>query len=75
MYRTIIQLTEEQKACIAQFCSSENISQSALIRQAVDEFINRHDNTRKAAKDVFGIWKNRKIDGLECQNALRQEWE
>ena len=31
--------------------------------------------TRGKFHDAFGLWSNRKIDGLEYQRKLRAEWE
>lgn len=75
MHRTIIQLTDKQKDSIAKLSSDQNISQSALIRQAVEEFIQKHAQVTKATDDVFGIWKGRGINSLKYQDELRQEWE
>lgn len=79
MYRTIVQLTDAQKSIIALICKREQISQSALIRAAIDALIasNQHLKTKP---DVFGIWAKNNIaaqknDGLEYQRKLRQEWD
>jgi len=61
MIRTQIYLTEEEHEGISQLAKSMSTRQSALIRQAIDEYLTRKNPDGKLAKirKARGIWKNR----------------
>lgn len=71
--RTLIDITNEQVKALKEFCAKESISRAEAIRRAIDEFLSAklplNDNR------AFGLWKNKKIDGLKYQQRLRSEWD
>lgn len=71
--RTIIDLRTEQVDALDAVCRRDSISRAEAIRRAVDELLERE--ARIAAKQAFGLWKGRDIDGLKYQEALRREWD
>jgi Arc/MetJ-type ribon-helix-helix transcriptional regulator len=58
MVRTQIYLTEEENTAIARLSQSHGRGKSEVIRQAIDEFIQRRDTTGrlKALQAARGMW-------------------
>lgn len=72
--RTIIEIPKEVVEELDRIGTNENRSRASLIRDAIDDFLEtKTDRTDKTAS--FGIWKNRNVDGLDLQQALRSEWD
>ena len=61
MIRTQIYLTEEERASLKQLAEERGTSQSALIREAVDQYLKEHSQEERLAKlrAARGIWKGR----------------
>jgi metal-responsive CopG/Arc/MetJ family transcriptional regulator len=72
MSRILIDLPETQVAELAALVEIERRPRAAVIRQAIDVYIAQHKQTSEAS--VFGLWKDRKVDGLEYQQEIRSEW-
>lgn len=72
MSRILIDLPDAQIEELAAIVEAEHRPRAAVIRDAIMAYISQH----KAAPvtDVFGVWKRRKVDGLEYQQELRSEW-
>ena len=71
-------LTYQKKAIeqLAQICKAKGISRAEAIRRAVSDFIERQSRPdTNSAKKAFGIWKNKKEDGLRYEDDIRSEWE
>ncbi|MCK5784170.1 MAG: CopG family transcriptional regulator [Desulfobacterales bacterium] len=75
MIRTQIYLTERQRTELATISNSLGKKQSALIREAVDCFIDQAVHSRKDAvlREAAGIWKDR--TDLPGFTATRTEWD
>lgn len=75
--RTIIELSEEQLARLAEVADREGISRAEAIRRAVDAAYAdvAVAGSRAAREAVFGLWKGRKIEALRYVDKLRDEWE
>jgi metal-responsive CopG/Arc/MetJ family transcriptional regulator len=72
MSRILVDLPEAQIAELAEIMDAQQRPRAAVIRDAIDAYIAQHRPS--LASDVFGLWKGRKIDGLEYQQELRSEW-
>jgi metal-responsive CopG/Arc/MetJ family transcriptional regulator len=72
MSRILIDLSDSQVKELAVLVETEQRPRAAVIRDAIEAYIEAHKKTRGA--DVFGLWKSKKIDGLEFQEKLRAEW-
>lgn len=75
MKRTQIYLTEKEQLELENLSEQKGTSKSALIREAVDEYLAKHSEERR--KEVLeraaGIWKDR--DDLPDFDKLRKEWD
>jgi metal-responsive CopG/Arc/MetJ family transcriptional regulator len=72
MSRILVDLPDTQVAELAALVEIEHRPRAALIRQAIDAYIAQHK--RLPETKVFGLWKDRKIDGLLYQREIRSEW-
>jgi metal-responsive CopG/Arc/MetJ family transcriptional regulator len=71
--RTIITLTDKHVKLLRELCDAEKISRAELIRKAIDAYAEKKRSTKKSA-NVFGIWKKHKVDALQYENNIRNEW-
>ena len=72
MARILIDLTDAQLQALAAKVHAEKRSRAAIVRDAIDDYLERH--AISDASGVFGLWKDRALDGLEYQEAHRAEW-
>lgn len=72
MARILIDLSETQLQALAAKVHIERRSRAAIIRDAIDAYLARHAPGDGSA--VFGLWRDRSIDGLQYQEAQRAEW-
>ncbi|RQX84736.1 CopG family transcriptional regulator [Burkholderia anthina] len=72
MGRILVDLSDGQLNALAVIVETQHRPRAAIIRDAIDAYIalNKH----RLADDVFGLWKDRTIDGLAYQEELRSEW-
>ena len=71
--RSIIDLPPEQIEALAKICRREGISRAEAVRRAVADYI--HVRKQPMAEQVFGLWRDRGIDGLAYERSLREEWD
>ena len=70
--RTVIELPEEQLRRLADVCRREGVSRAEVIRRAVADYLDaRHV---RDSDDVFGLWRDRNLDGLQYERRRRREW-
>ncbi len=62
MVRTQVYLTNEEKKGLESVATSKGVSQSDLIRQAIDDLLARTGTINKdeILDEIAGIWSNRK---------------
>ena len=74
MIRTQIYLTEEEKKGLESLSSLKGVSQSDLIRQAIDDLLARTNKVDKTEiiEDMAGIWGKR--DDLPDIREMRTRW-
>lgn len=70
--RTIVNLTEEQISSLAKLCEYAHLSRAEAIRRAIDQYLDQQ--MQASCDNAFGIWKGKKIDSLDYQDKLRDEW-
>lgn len=75
MKRTQIYLTKEEQLELDNLSKSKGTSKSALIREAVDEYLVKHSEERR--KEILnraaGMWKDR--EDLPDFEEIRKEWD
>ncbi|MCA8032460.1 ribbon-helix-helix protein, CopG family [Burkholderia sp. BCCIQ04A] len=72
MGRILVDLSDGQLDALAVIVETQHRPRAAIIRDAIDAYIAL--NKPRLADDVFGLWKDRTIDGLAYQEELRSEW-
>ncbi|KVT72088.1 CopG family transcriptional regulator [Burkholderia ubonensis] len=72
MSRILVDLPDAQVQALAAVVEAERRPRAAVIRDAIDAYLAQRKRTVGA--DVFGLWKEKKVDGLTYQEALREEW-
>jgi metal-responsive CopG/Arc/MetJ family transcriptional regulator len=70
--RTLVDLPEEDVAALDDLRERRSLSRAKIIREAVSDYLARHRGG--AAEAAFGLWRDRKIDGVDFQRRLRAEW-
>ena len=78
MPRTIISLSDEDKEWLDRRAQAERVPMTELVRRAVREYRGRYhaggpSRLRALLGRTSGCWTHG--DGLEYQNAARDEWE
>ncbi len=75
MVRTQIYLTERQRDELAAIAEASGKKQSELIREAVDQLVDRAGSSRRdaALREAAGIWKDR--TDLPDFKANRADWD
>jgi metal-responsive CopG/Arc/MetJ family transcriptional regulator len=71
--RTIITLTENHVKLLRELCNTEKVSRAELIRKAINAYAQKK-SLDKSSVNVFGIWKKRKINALQYESNIRNEW-
>lgn len=69
--RTLVDLGDAQIRALDELSKREKTSRAALIRKAVEDFLAMRRPRPEAA---FGLWGDRKTDGLAYQQKVRGEW-
>jgi metal-responsive CopG/Arc/MetJ family transcriptional regulator len=70
--RTLVDINDAQVQALDDLSKRHKQSRAALIRGAIDDFLAKHRHDQ--AVDAFGLWGERKIDGLDYQEQVRGEW-
>lgn len=69
--RTIVDIPDETLPRLDQWAKKQDMSRAAVIREAIALYLEKKPESEDAA---FGLWKERKLDGLDVQKSLRDEW-
>ncbi|MGH6871631.1 MAG: ribbon-helix-helix protein, CopG family [Rhizomicrobium sp.] len=70
--KTLVEIPDRDLKLLAQIGQSRKLSRAAVIREAIEAYL--LSDRREKAGDAFGLWGKRKVDGLEYQRKLRDEW-
>jgi metal-responsive CopG/Arc/MetJ family transcriptional regulator len=73
LMRTVIDVPDQLVESLDRVSGIEQCSRASLIREAITEFLRKKSGP--SAEAAFGLWKQRKIDGLRYQKELRDDWE
>lgn len=69
--RALVDIPDRQIDELAVICEAKKLSRAEAIRQAIASYIEKN---KPGTADAFGLWKNRKVDGLTYQEQVRSEW-
>jgi Arc/MetJ-type ribon-helix-helix transcriptional regulator len=70
--RTIVELPGEQIEALDALCRRDRISRAEAVRRAVALLVRTEGGM--ASGVAFGIWRDRREDGLAYQRRVRCEW-
>ncbi|MBK8186687.1 MAG: ribbon-helix-helix protein, CopG family [Cellvibrio sp.] len=69
--RALVDIPEKQIDQLAAICEVKKLSRAEAIRQAIGLYI---EQNKSGSEEAFGLWKDRKVDGLTYQEQVRSEW-
>ena len=76
MVRTVISLSEDDKAWLDRTARREGVTMTQLVRQAIAQLRRRWEDDPPTLDELLdstrGLWSGG--DGLEAQKRLRDEW-
>lgn len=70
--RTLVDIDESHLKELDRLASRERRSRAAMVREAIAEYLDKR--TPQALDDAYGLWGERKVDGLRYQEKVRSEW-
>lgn len=70
--RTIIEVPEEVVKNLDQVGKRQRKSRAAIIREAIGLYLDQKKLQDSSA--AFGVWKEKRKDGLAYQENLRSDW-
>lgn len=75
MIRTQIYITEEEKKGLESIAALHKVSQSNLIRQAIDDLLAKNSGGDRTSvlDEIAGIWSDR--DDISSMKDLRAGWQ
>jgi len=73
--RTIIDIPDVQVKILNQLSKKKRVSRAEVIREALANYISSHSKAKDSYLIAFGLWKDKKIDSVEYQKKLRDEWK
>lgn len=71
--RTIIDIPPHILTEIDDLAKRESISRAEAVRRAMMEYVEKR--ARRKPNAAFGIWKSKKVDSLDYEDELRDEWK
>ena len=70
--RTLVDIPESELEELNILSRARRVSRAELIRQAVAGFLAQN---KAGLEESAGLWKGRRVDGVEYQEQIRREWE
>ena len=70
--RTIIEVPDDDIKHLDCIVKQQNKSRAAIIREAIRIYL--ESKTVDSDKSAFGIWKEKKVDGIHYQEQVRSDW-
>lgn len=69
--RTLVDIPDRQIRDLTVICLSEKISRAELVRRAISAYL---EKKKPPTTTAFGLWQERRVDGLAYQEQMRSEW-
>ena len=71
--RTLVDIPEQELGLLTKLGQQKGVSRAHLVRTAITQYL---ESQKQDTLDLaFGMWADRKIDGLEYQEKMRREWD
>jgi metal-responsive CopG/Arc/MetJ family transcriptional regulator len=70
--RILVDVPEAQLEALAEIGARRKLSRAAVIREAIAGYLGQHQRAKRT--HAFGLWGERRIDGLAYQEKIRGEW-
>ena len=70
--RILVDIGDPEVKALDRLAQREKMSRAALIRKAINDFL--AGNNADIEAEAFGLWGDRKVDGLTYQENMRGEW-
>lgn len=74
MTKYLVEVTDDQAERLIRLAAAQRCSVTEAIVTAIEEYVTNRSLTPASAKDAFGLWQGRDIDGLEYQRRARSDW-
>ena len=71
--RTLIDIPDADLKKLNRLSKARKTSRAQLVRHAISDYLKAQK--QDTLDEIFGMWKDRNIDGLEYQEQMRREWE
>ena len=71
MGRILVDIPQKYLDDLGAMARTEKLPRAEIIRKAIASYVEQH---KPASADAFGIWKDRQVDGVDYQDAIRSEW-
>ncbi|MFC3052812.1 ribbon-helix-helix domain-containing protein [Kordiimonas pumila] len=72
MQQIIARIPDDELAELDQLAHRKHISRAKAMRDAVRMYLD--ENSKSVNQEAFGLYKKAPVDGLQVQQALREEW-
>lgn len=73
MTRIVIDLPDEDLRQLDNLKAIRHVARAEIIRQALAGYL--ENNRADGSSNAFGLWGNKKVDGVVYENQIREEWE
>jgi predicted transcriptional regulator len=70
--RTLVDIPDTSLVRLDMLAKSKKASRARLIREAIDQYLEQ--SSPDPIDAGFGLWRDRKEDGVAYQRRLRDEW-
>ena len=70
--RALVDIDEQQLERLDTLARRQKTSRAAVIRQALRDYLDVR--SAEDSSDAFGLWGERKVNGLDYQERMRSEW-
>ena len=71
MGRILVDIPQKYLDDLGDLARLEKRSRAEIIRKAIASYV---EQNKPVTADAFGLWKDRQVDGLAYQEAIRSEW-